>query len=469
MRLTLHHTKFLRICLYLVIITSVMSVSSTRTIPQRIVIIGGGIQGTCVAYYLRKHPSLPPSSSITILEAKSIASAASGKGGGFMARSWGDGGPTESLHHVGFDLYEEIVKEIECTSYRKIPVLSVQPGRYSNYIKKAKENKAFSSMIPNWLDGNTGAISSLGSGNDTAQVTPGDFVTKIVEYLEKKKGTQVILGACTGVASIIDTISGKRIVTGVQYQSQENQQESTVIPADVVVVCAGPWSCSAQDWFDDAIQIPMEGIKSTSIVWEKPKDQQGVDATALFCGEDDRFGTHCKYKRRLAFLRVLLIYTHFNSLVEVYPRPDDTVYICGIGGSDYVQAEDLRKGAFLYECNANDSRVEAASKAFKEMSVQYKRNGQLEKVQACMRPYPPDAMPYMGPIPRWDGAYINAGHNCWGIAWAPACGKAMSELILQGKSESVDLRPFAPDRFQRPPNRGDGGRKKMGESVGEQW
>lgn len=26
---------------------------------------------------------------------------------------------------------------------------------------------------------------------------------------------------------------------------------------------------------------------------------------------------------------------------------------------------------------------------------------------------PPDAMPLMGRIPSYEGAYINAGHNCW--------------------------------------------------------
>jgi len=285
-------TVFVGIHLVLAI-NAVMSLSTT--VPRKIVIIGGGIQGTCVAYYLRKHPVLPPSSSITILEAKSIASAASGKGGGFMARAWGDGGPTEALHHIGFDLFEEIVEEIHCQSYRKIPVLSVQPGQSSTYIQRAKKDTKLGKMIPNWLNGNTGPISSMGTGSDTAQITPGDFVTKLVEYLERTDGAKVILGTCTGIESMADdTTHGKRIITGVQYQSQDNQQQTMVLPADIVVVCAGPWSCAAQDWFDNAIHIPMEGIKSTSIVWDRPNDEQGVDATALFCGEDDRFGTHCK-------------------------------------------------------------------------------------------------------------------------------------------------------------------------------
>ena len=99
--------------------------------------------------------------------------------------------------------------------------------------------------------------------------------------------------------------------------------------------------------------------------------------------------------------------------MEVYPRPDRTIYICGIGGSDYISTNDLKEGAFREVCEANESRVTAASQSFHEMSLHYKKQGELERVQACMRPCPPDAMPYMGSVPGFEGAYINAGHNCW--------------------------------------------------------
>ena len=99
--------------------------------------------------------------------------------------------------------------------------------------------------------------------------------------------------------------------------------------------------------------------------------------------------------------------------MEVYPRPDGTIYICGIGGSDYVPKDDLKIGAFREVCEANSARVEAATESFLQMSSSYQKDGQLERVQACMRPCPPDALPYMGPIPNYEGAYINAGHNCW--------------------------------------------------------
>lgn len=188
--------------------------------------------------------------------------------------------------------------------------------------------------------------------------------------------------------------------------------------------------------------------------------------------------------------------------MEVYPRPDGTVYICGIGGSDYVSTGELRKNSFLFNCPPNEQRVEAALSAFQSMvsarsvanSMQSK--AELDRTQACMRPCPPDAMPYMGAIPGYDGLYINAGHNCWcvchnrwlfstnlisqfwfsclvsvcrGIAWAPACGLAMAELLMYGESKTIDLSPFYPARFTPSLAKDSRGRKKGNTNVGEQW
>jgi len=422
---------------------------SAASPPRNIVVVGGGIQGTSVAYHLSKSSSLPENSKITVLEAKAPASAASGKGGGFMARSWGDGGNTQQLHHLAFDMYETLAEEVGCETYRKLPVLSVRPGfGGEGGAKKARKSAALGPLMPDWLDGSVGPIQPMGYGDDTAQITPSEFVNKMLEKAGDK--IEVRLGTCEGVETEQGSDRGARRITGVKYTPRDDSGTAAVhvetIPADAVIVSAGPWSCAAEDWFQGAVELPMEGVKSTSIVWKKPEDSD-VDATALFCGEDNRFGTH----------------------LEVYPRPDGTIYICGIGGSDYISKEELKAGAYREVCEAKESRVEAASSSFKEMSATYKAKGELEKVQACMRPCPPDAQPYMGKVPGWNGAYINAGHNCWGIAWAPACGKSISELVLEGESSSIDLTPFDPARFTPVGKRGGRGRKRQGESVGEQW
>lgn len=273
----------------------------TKKNSNNIVVIGGGIQGTSVAYHLAKATqqefiaktdSATAITSITILEAKAPASAASGKGGGFMARSWGNGTPTQRLHELAFDMYSEIANEIGCESFRKLPVLSVSPGY--NGVEVARKDTTLSPLLPNWLDGNVGTISAMGYGQDTAQVTPLEFVQKMIQATSDR--VSVVLGTCTGIETDPDSEqeNGTRTITAVKYTTQDGGHEA-LLPADVVIVSAGPWSCAAEQWFQGAVALPMEGIKSTSIVWKKPEGDESVDATALFCGEHDQFGTHCKY------------------------------------------------------------------------------------------------------------------------------------------------------------------------------
>ena len=89
--------------------------------------------------------------------------------------------------------------------------------------------------------------------------------------------------------------------------------------------------------------------------------------------------------------------------------------------------------------------------------------------QACMRPCPPDAAPLIGKVPHIKGAYISAGHNCWGILWAPVSGKAMAELILDGAASCIDLAAVSPTRFMQPAAGGGLGPKRGAAAVGEQW
>ena len=67
--------------------------------------------------------------------------------------------------------------------------------------------------------------------------------------------------------------------------------------------------------------------------------------------------------------------------------------------------------------------------------------------QTCFRPVTEDGLPFIGAVPGVDGAYVATGHSVWGMLNAPATGEAMSELILDGAAQRVDLAPFAPGRL----------------------
>lgn len=384
---------------------------------EHIVILGAGLQGAALAYYLTLRGTKP-----LIVEREAVAAAASGKGGGFLARDWGNAA-TRDLHTASFKLHEELAQTLGVTSYRRLPVLSVQPGA---------RTKKTTSICP-WLDGEI-EDSQLMDEDGGAQVSPHELCCKLVEAAVGR-GAELMIGTADGIATEPEEGGPDRVV-GVRVDGK-------LIAADKVCVCLGPWAALAQDWL--RTPVPMTGIKSTSVVF---KSDGPISPFALFCGEDDRFGTH----------------------LEVYPRNTGEVYLCGVGGSEYVKPDALRAGRFPpSEVIADPARVEAAVASFTTMTRRF--GHEPDRVQACMRPCLPDALPIMGKVGHVRGAYISAGHNCWGILWAPVSGLAMSELILDGAARCVDLARFSPGRFSTADAGHARGRgRKMGiTSVGEQW
>jgi glycine/D-amino acid oxidase-like deaminating enzyme len=59
----------------------------------------------------------------------------------------------------------------------------------------------------------------------------------------------------------------------------------------------------------------------------------------------------------------------------------------------------------------------------------------------------PDAHPLIGLVPGFDNAYVVAGFSGHGFMHGPAAGKLMAELILDGRTSTLDISPLAPDRF----------------------
>lgn len=60
----------------------------------------------------------------------------------------------------------------------------------------------------------------------------------------------------------------------------------------------------------------------------------------------------------------------------------------------------------------------------------------------------PDSRAVMGPVPEIDGLSVAVGFSGTGFKTAPAVGAAMAEMILSGRSVTVDLRPFGFERLR---------------------
>ncbi|MEM7252774.1 MAG: FAD-binding oxidoreductase [Pseudomonadota bacterium] len=239
---------------------------------MRVAIIGGGVIGAAIAYFLSRRGAAP-----VIIEREAIAAAASGKSGGFLARDWCDGSPLAPLAQRSFALHQSLANELSADyGYRPLRTLLAQSVASPNTGQTGGA----------WLDRAVNVRGLIGTEETTAQVHPRLFTEALVDAA-CGEGAEVRLGRATGIA-----LEGRRAV-GVEV-------DDDVVAADAVVIAMGPWSIAASDWLGLA---PIGGLTGHSIVL-----RADVPAEAVFFEGSD-------------------------AAPEVYPRPDGTVYVCGAPGS----------------------------------------------------------------------------------------------------------------------------------------
>lgn len=358
---------------------------------MRVVICGAGVIGASIAHYLSQRGI-----ETLVVERAGVANAASGKAGGFLAMDWCDGSAMGALARRSFQLHAELAApNPDAWGYRRLDTLAVacRPGGGFG------ASPGFDA--PDWLGPGAIVHAELGSTRTTAQVHPGQFTAAMLDRA-LARGGRLVSGTIEGIALSPDGVS----VEGVRVDDE-------TVPADAVVVAMGPWSVLACQW----LPLPaVHGLKGHSVVL---RPETPVTPHALFVDLEDEIGE-----------------THNP---EVFPRPDGTVYVCGLSGDDALPLDP-----------AAVTPVAGAEVRLQEMAWHYSpalgRAG-VEAVQACYRPTAIDALPVMGRVPGIAGAYVATGHNCWGILNAPASGEAMAALIADGAAETVDLRPFDPARL----------------------
>jgi sarcosine oxidase subunit beta len=71
---------------------------------------------------------------------------------------------------------------------------------------------------------------------------------------------------------------------------------------------------------------------------------------------------------------------------------------------------------------------------------------QVIRTFAGLRPYTPDGLPILGPVPSLEGFFMAAGHEGDGIALSPITGELMADMVL-GQKTAISLAPFSPERF----------------------
>ena len=277
--------------------------------------------------------------------------------------------------------------------------------------------------------------SAIGSPATTAQVHPR-LLTRAMWAAAEAAGAKLVRATVAGIT--VDSSGGHPTVTGVELEGGA----APSLEADAVVIALGPWSGQARAWLPS---LPAVGGQKVHSAVLRPRGGGGGGGAAAAIGATMVFAAYRDARGRA-------------SEPEVYPRPDGSVYVCGESSGAPLPRDPA---AVAPDSEAAIERVlEAAGALSSALRCGGGGGGDgggeggeggggatVEARQACYLPITGDGLPFIGRVPGVQGAYIAAGHSCWGILNGPASGLALAELMVQGVS-SIDLSAFDSARIE---------------------
>ncbi|GAA5993430.1 hypothetical protein JCM10908_002186 [Rhodotorula pacifica] len=410
---------------------------ATAPIPRRIGVIGGGIIGSCTAFFLQRvaaqQQTVPVQ--VTLIEGSEIAAGASGKAGGLLALDW-HGPATASLAKLSYALHAQLAQELDGASqwgYRKLDTLSISADLSSSGAKASRARKLKQADLFNWLNKDLLTDTDvLGSQETTAQVHPELFTRAIVEQA-KKEGLQLVYGTADRLERTQEgggytvTVSPRQDKDALPAQGPAGG--SRTLEFDQLVIAAGPWTGRLLSSLGLSASGRAKGIRGSrahSIVVRAPEGKT-LPAQALFTSIKEQKGRH--------------------AAPEIYNRPDGTAYACG-------PTDDSDLPSLASEVTISPSAIASLVAQTAQLAPDYldstsaKGGAKVEREQACYLPVG-SGDPVLGRIEGKEGeegkgVYVAAGHSCWGICNGPGTGLAMAELLLNGKATSADVSALRP-------------------------
>jgi glycine oxidase len=360
-----------------------------------VVVVGGGIIGLAVAYYLAREQV-----QVTLVERGAVGREASWAAAGYLSYQGGSStpGPRLDLLRTSRLLYDGWIEELReftaaDTGFWRCGLLELclSDAEARDMQERLAWQQASGFPIA-WLDAEAVRQRQPHLAPDlpvqgglllpeVAQVRPPRMLKALTEAVirqgvEIREHTPV-----TAITGDRDRVSGVTLGNG------------DAIASPIVINAAGSWAAHLGPAMS---RLPVKPIKGTIVLLETPAPPT----------------------------RELLD----SSQGALYPRPDNKVLL----------------GATLEDVGF-DKRVTLASvdqlvhQAVTLMPAL--KDATLVTAWTGLRPYNHDHMPYLGQVPGWRGAYVATGHFRNGILLAPVTGLLMKEMVL-GQAPTLPLEPY---------------------------
>jgi heterotetrameric sarcosine oxidase gamma subunit len=382
-------------------------------LPSRaqVVIVGGGVIGTSVAYHLTKLGW----TDVLLVEQGRLSSGTTWHAAGLVGQLRASESGTRLVQY-STQLYAELEAEVGLsTGYKRCGGVTVArtPDRMTQLRRTAASADAYGlectlltpdEALERWpvmqVDDLEGAIWLPGD----ATANPTDL-TQALARGARQRGARI-----AEKTRVIDVLVEAGRVTGVRTDAGD-------VEAEVVVNCAGQWA--KQVGAMAGVTIPLHSAEHFYVVTEP---FAGVHPDLPILRDPDGY---TYFKEEVGGLVV----GGFEPEAKPWVAPDQIPYPFEF----QLLEEDWEHFSVLMESAMR--RIPA----LREIGVRKFYNGPES--------FTPDNQFLLGPAPEVRNFYVGAGFNSVGIASAGGAGRALAEWIVEGEATSdltaVDLRRFA--------------------------
>ena len=365
-----------------------------------VIVVGGGIVGCLTAYLLAKQGV-----KVTILEADSVGSHASGFAFGGLGPLDGSGIPDPLLDFSVwcFQRHSTLARELrEVTGidtqfhFRDRLNLAFNQQEVNSYREDLKWQRQVKGFKAEWLEPPE-ALKVEPRANPEylgAAYFQGTGAVEAYRYnlaaaqAGEKLGVEMAQRRVSGLLS-----RGDRCL-GVTFGNSQME-------AQAVVLAMGPWSGQVSSWCH--FNVPVTPLKGQIIRLQLPTDPMRVSLNYR--------GSYAASKPDGLI---------WAGTTEEQAGFDETITLAA---RDKIMGDLLKMAPSLSEA-------------------------ELVQQTACLRPLSSDGLPIVGKVPGWQNLYLGTGGGRKGILWSAGMGYGLADLVLKGNSEVPALAHLDPARFR---------------------
>ncbi|MDA3789832.1 MAG: FAD-dependent oxidoreductase [Desulfobacula sp.] len=375
-----------------------------------IVIIGGGVIGTSIAYHLAKQDAR-----VTLIEKKDLASGSSGACDGLVFMQSKKPGIHLSLAMESLNRFEDLQKELPTDiEFKKTGgmVIIETEAEYCAMEKFTKEQQAIGLDVqllgkPQALDKepflSPNILGATFSPLD-AQVNPINLTLGFALAAKRNHARIINHARVLGIHTKNNNVTGVATTRG-------------NFDADIVVNAAGSMAGLISDMVE--ISMPVQPRRGQIVV------------------------THAE---KPVLKRCLI------SAKYIAAKYDPALAVNAGQGISMEQADNgnLLLGSTREFVGFNkENTLSGIKKIIRQTAaiLPVLETFQVIRTFAGLRPYTPDGLPILGPVRSLNGFFIAAGHEGDGIALSPITGDLMARMLLEQKIP-IPLEAFSPDRFK---------------------